>query len=198
MDKVALDLGPIQIYWYSIFIFLGMLVACFAIYKEAKKREIEEEFLVNLTFNTIILGIIGARLYYVLFNLPYYLNNPIEILEIWNERVSAVRQIFKFVRTIVLVKSKDFTEYLIFEFDTVRYDDELYKFKWNKNSNLEGYDRVTGKHKFTWQPSGSQFTIIEEIPDDRLHIKIKRPKVLDKEIVLKALNFNDSWYEIIK
>ena len=84
MDKVALDLGPIQIYWYSIFIFLGMLVACFAIYKEAKKREIEEEFLVNLTFNTIILGIIGARLYYVLFNLPYYLNNPIEILEIWN------------------------------------------------------------------------------------------------------------------
>lgn len=84
MDKVALDLGPIQIYWYSIFIFLGMLVACFVIYKEAKKREIEEEFLVNLTFNTIILGIIGARLYYVLFNLPYYLNNPIEILEIWN------------------------------------------------------------------------------------------------------------------
>lgn len=84
MDKVALDLGPIQIYWYSIFIFLGMLVACFAIYKEVKKREIEEEFLVNLTFNTIILGIIGARLYYVLFNLPYYLNNPIEILEIWN------------------------------------------------------------------------------------------------------------------
>ena len=84
MDKVALDLGPIQIYWYSIFIFLGVLVACFAIYKEAKKREIEEEFLVNLTFNTIILGIIGARLYYVLFNLPYYLNNPIEILEIWN------------------------------------------------------------------------------------------------------------------
>ena len=74
MDKVALDLGPIQIYWYSIFIFLGMLVACFVIYKEAKKREIEEEFLVNLTFNTIILGIIGARLYYVLFNLPYYLN----------------------------------------------------------------------------------------------------------------------------
>ena len=84
MDKVALDLGPIQIYWYSIFIFLGMLVACFVIYKEAKKRGIEEEFLVNLTFNTIILGIIGARLYYVLFNLPYYLNNPIEILEIWN------------------------------------------------------------------------------------------------------------------
>lgn len=84
MDKVALDLGIVQIYWYSILIFLGMLVACFVIYKESKKRGIDEDFLVNLTFNTIILGIIGARLYYVLFNLPYYLENPLEILEIWN------------------------------------------------------------------------------------------------------------------
>ena len=84
MDKVALDLGVVQIYWYSILIFLGMLVACFVIYKESKKRGIDEDFLVNLTFNTIILGIIGARLYYVLFNLPYYLENPLEILEIWN------------------------------------------------------------------------------------------------------------------
>ena len=84
MEKVALDLGPIQIYWYSIFIFIGMLVACFMIYKEAKKRGIDEDFLVNLTFNTIIIGIIGARLYYVLFNLSYYLDNPVEIFQIWN------------------------------------------------------------------------------------------------------------------
>lgn len=84
MDRVALDLGPIQIYWYSIFIFLGGLVACLIIYKEARKREIEEEFLLNLTFNSLILGIIGARLYYVIFNLNYYIANPIEILQIWN------------------------------------------------------------------------------------------------------------------
>lgn len=84
MDKVALDLGKIQIYWYSIFIFLGMLVACIIVYFEAKKRKINEEFLLNLIFNSIIIGILGARLYYVLFNLDYYLSYPIEILQIWN------------------------------------------------------------------------------------------------------------------
>lgn len=84
MHRVALDFGFIQIYWYSIFIFIGMIVACFLIFKEAKKKEIEEEFLINLIFNTILIGIIGARLYYVLFNLEYYISNPIEILEIWN------------------------------------------------------------------------------------------------------------------
>ena len=84
MDRVAFDFGFIQIYWYSIFIFLGIISASFIIYKESKKRGIDDDNLINLAFNTIIFGIIGARLYYVAFNLPYYLKNPIEILEIWN------------------------------------------------------------------------------------------------------------------
>lgn len=84
MNRIALDLGIIQIYWYSLFIFLGIITATIVICYEAKKKNIEEEFLLNLTFNVIVFGIIGARLYYVVFNLPYYLENPIEILEIWN------------------------------------------------------------------------------------------------------------------
>lgn len=120
------------------------------------------------------------------------------VLEIWNERVSAVRQIFKFVRTVVLVKAKDFSEYLIFEFDTIRYDAEQYRFEWNRNSNLEGYEKTTGKHVFTWQPSGSQFTIIEDIPDKRIHIRLKQPRMLDKETVLNTLKFDESWYCLVE
>ncbi len=119
------------------------------------------------------------------------------VLKIWNERVSAVRQLYKFVRTVVLVKSKNYSEYLIFEFDTVRYDPELYYFKWNARNNLEGFEKATDKHKFTWQPSGSQFTIIETIPENRIHLSIKRPEQVDKEIILKAVNFDKSWYHII-
>ena len=119
------------------------------------------------------------------------------ILEIWNERVSAVRQVFKFVRTVVLVKAKDYREYLVFEFDTVRYDPELFYFVWNKDNNLEGYESSTNIHRFTWQPSGSQFTIIEDIPEERLHISIREPERLDKETVLQALNFDNTWYSIV-
>lgn len=84
MDKIAIDLGFIQIYWYSIFIFLGIIVASFVALKESKKVGLDENFLVNLIFNVIIVGIIGARAYYVLFNLSYYITNPLEILAIWN------------------------------------------------------------------------------------------------------------------
>lgn len=119
------------------------------------------------------------------------------VLDIWNERVSAVRRIYKFVRTVVLVKSKDYKDFLVFEFETIRYDPELYFFEWNPRMNLEGYEKSTGKHKFTWQPSGSQFTIIEDIPEKRLHISIRKPEKVDKETILKAVNFDDSWYQIV-
>lgn len=119
------------------------------------------------------------------------------VLEIWNERVSAVRQVYKFVRTVVLVKSKDYQDYLLFEFDTIRYDAELYYFKWNSRGNLEGYEKSTDEHKFTWQPSGSQFTIIEKIPEARLHISIRKPQPLAKEEVLKTLHFDNSWYRVV-
>lgn len=106
MDRVAFDLGFIQIYWYSIFIFLGMLIACTVIYKEAKKRGIDEDTLINMTFSTVIFGIIGARLYYVIFNLPYYLKHPLEILEIWNGGLAIHGGIIAGLLTIIVFCKK--------------------------------------------------------------------------------------------
>ena len=120
------------------------------------------------------------------------------VLEIWNERVSAIREKFKHLRTVVLIKSNDLSEVVVFEFDTIRYDTELYKWEWNKNNNLVGIDKRTGEHKFTWQPHGSQFTIIEEAPKKSLIIRIKQPKPLDKEQILKALGFDKSWITVIQ
>lgn len=84
MERVALDLGFIQIYWYSIFIFVAVFLASIVILREAKKQKINEDFMINLIFYGVIFGIIGARLYYVAFNLDYYLKYPLEILEVWN------------------------------------------------------------------------------------------------------------------
>ena len=119
------------------------------------------------------------------------------VLDIWNERVSAIRQIYKFARTVVLVKGLDYNDYLIFEEETVRYEPELFTFVWNKNTNLEGFSKQ-GEHRFTWQPSGSQFTIITTIPANRLHIRVQAPKIIDKSQLLEALHFDNTWYSVMK
>ncbi len=118
------------------------------------------------------------------------------VLEIWNERVSAIREKFKHLRTVVLIKSNDLNEVVVFEFDTIRYDYELYNWEWNKNNNLVGTCKKTREHTFTWQPHGSQFTIIENVPKKRLIVNMKQPKPLDKEKVLKSIGFDKSWITV--
>ncbi len=120
-----------------------------------------------------------------------------KILEIYNERVAAIRQHYKHLRTVVLIKGPGLLTLSIFEFDTVMYDLGAYSWTWNNKGNLEGREIKSEIHKFTWQPHGSQFTIIENVPNERLSIRIKRPVPLDKEGVLKELKFDESWIEIV-
>lgn len=84
MNRLSFSLGPITIYYYSVMMFIAVAVAYFIIIKEGQKQKIDKDFLVNLIFYCVIFGFIGARVYYVLFNLNDYLKNPIEILKIWN------------------------------------------------------------------------------------------------------------------
>lgn len=119
------------------------------------------------------------------------------VIEIWNERVASIRALYSHLRTVVLVKSDDLLELAVFEFDTVLYNPDQFEWKWNKRKNLEGRDRSSGFHRFTWQPHGAQFTIIEEVPSSKLAIRIKQPPPLERDKVLDTMGFDDSWIEII-
>ncbi len=129
-------------------------------------------------------------------------SNPVKIgkfiLDIWNERVSAIREKYKNLRTVVLIKSADLLDLVVFEFETVRYDHDLFEWQWNENNNLIGIGKKTGEKKFTWQPHGSQFTIIEEVPKKSIFINIKQPPVLVKDDVFKIIGFDESWIKITK
>ena len=77
------SLGFINIHYYSLALLLGIILGFYIVMKEAKRKNISNDFISNLLFYTVIFGVIGARLYFVIFNLDYYLNYPIEILEVW-------------------------------------------------------------------------------------------------------------------
>jgi hypothetical protein len=120
-----------------------------------------------------------------------------KVLSIWNERVAGIRKLYKHVRTVVLIKSNDLLELAAFEFDTVLYSPDQYWWQWNERNNLEGYSISDDRHIFTWQPHGSQFTIIENVPKKRLAIKINPPPVLDRDAVLTSIKFDESWVQIL-
>jgi hypothetical protein len=115
------------------------------------------------------------------------------VLEIWNERVISVRSQYESLRTVVLLKAEDLLEASVFEFQTQLYDPSDFDWSWNIRRNLEGRLKSTGEHRFTWQPHGSQFTIIEPITEKRLAIGIRQPPPLNPEKVLETLEVDRSW-----
>ena len=82
---VAFGFFGITIRWYSICVVLGIILAVWLVSHLARKRKIESDDVLDLTFWVVIGGIIGARLYEVLFiNWWYYQSNPLNIIKIWN------------------------------------------------------------------------------------------------------------------
>ena len=120
-----------------------------------------------------------------------------EVLAIWNGRVESLRNRFAHLRTVVLLKGLDFSRFTVFEFETLLYPAEDYRWERNPRDNLEAYDRTTGEHRFTWQPHGSQFTIIEHVPEIALRFKVRIPSALPKGTVLSAVGFDKSWVQVV-
>jgi len=120
-----------------------------------------------------------------------------EVLSIWNERVNSVRSHYNHLRTVVLIKSDDLLELSAFETETIMYQADLNDWSWNKNNNLVAHEKASGTHAFTWQPHGSQFTIVETVPADRLRIRLRQPPPLDHDKVLGTFDFDPSWIEVV-
>ena len=83
MNPVLISIGNFQVRWYSIFILLGIVVAYLYIRKEAKKYKEPKDFMFNLTFWTVLLGLVGARFYYVIFNWQLYSHDIFAIFRFW-------------------------------------------------------------------------------------------------------------------
>jgi len=116
MNPIIINLFGIEIKWYSILILTGIILGMLLVTKESKKFNISKELIFDLCFYAIIFGILGARLYYVLFNISYYKYNLSEIFAIWNGGLAIHGGIIAGALTIILYcKKKDLNFVKIFD-----------------------------------------------------------------------------------
>ncbi len=83
-SKIAFTVFGLSVYKYAVCIVLGILVALVLCRLNKEKFGIDFEFILESSILGIFFGIIGARIYYIMFNLEYYINNPEEILNFRN------------------------------------------------------------------------------------------------------------------
>lgn len=84
MNPEIFNIYGFSIKWYSVLILIGIIVGFILADREARKFNLPKDFVFDLGFWVVIFGIIGARLYYVIFNFGLYKNDILEIFKVWN------------------------------------------------------------------------------------------------------------------
>lgn len=84
MDPVLFSIGGFEVRYYGLMYALALLVGIELGKIHGKKKGVDPSFIENYAMVAMVSGLIGGRLYYVLFNLSYYLSNPLEIPAVWH------------------------------------------------------------------------------------------------------------------
>ncbi len=82
INRVAFELVGIPIYWYALIIVSGIIIAMWLSSREAVRVGLKADDVTDFMLWGLPISIIGARLYYVLFDLPQYIADPIQIFNI--------------------------------------------------------------------------------------------------------------------
>jgi len=85
MYPILFHIGSFHISTYGVIVALAIITGWLVARREAAKRGLKAETADNLFPFLVIPGIIGARIFHVIFTTPlYYLKNPLEIFAIWH------------------------------------------------------------------------------------------------------------------
>ena len=83
LNKIALKFGNFEIRWYGVIIALGMVLAFLYAGYRSKEYKISTDDVLDLGLFSVIFGVIGARLYYVIMEHDMY-HSFYDIVAIWN------------------------------------------------------------------------------------------------------------------
>jgi phosphatidylglycerol:prolipoprotein diacylglycerol transferase len=80
---VALQLGPITIRWYGILMATAIGVGFWLAHREARRQKLPADDILRVGQWAVIAGLVGARLYEVIFSWDYYGHYPEKIIAVW-------------------------------------------------------------------------------------------------------------------
>lgn len=83
VDPVAFNLFGWPVRWYGVIIGFAILIAYILFMRESSRKGIDEDTSFDMLFWTVIFGLVGARIYYVVFSGQDYLSDPLRLFRVW-------------------------------------------------------------------------------------------------------------------
>lgn len=114
IDPVAFNFGPLSVRWYGIIIAVGILLGYFVAQRALVKAGLHKDTLVDIIFYSALFGFIAARIYFVIFQWPYYAENPGEIIKIWHGGIAIHGGLIGgFIAGVIVCKVKNLNPFQI-------------------------------------------------------------------------------------
>jgi len=83
VHPIVFRVGPFAVRFYGLMYVTALLVGIWLLRLEAKRRGLPPDRMVDLAFYVFVGGLLGGRLYYVLFKWGYYGAQPLKIFAVW-------------------------------------------------------------------------------------------------------------------
>jgi phosphatidylglycerol:prolipoprotein diacylglycerol transferase len=91
MYPILFEFGGFQIRSYGVIVALSFIIALWMSTREAERKGLDPKLVQDFAIYGLIGGIIGARLYFVLFSAPrHFFNNPWEIFAVWSGGIGII------------------------------------------------------------------------------------------------------------
>ncbi len=153
-SQILIQIGPFAITFYAIFILSGAMIAYLAVKKKFLKMGYSKQLIDDFAFYLLPIAIIGARIWYVVFEWPQYANNPISVLYIHQGGLAIHGGLlFGIIFGIVYFKKH--------KIDVFRMADLILPFvllaqaigRWGNFINQEAFGRIVSEKYFQYFPT---------------------------------------------
>lgn len=118
INNVLFKIFGIKVYWYSFLIVVAIVIALLLCKKDDGKYNIKFDDILLLFLFILPIAIISARIFYVIFQLDYYIQNPLDIFNLRNGGLAIYGGIIGSILAILLfckikkIKTLDMLDYL--------------------------------------------------------------------------------------
>jgi phosphatidylglycerol:prolipoprotein diacylglycerol transferase len=80
---IAFQVGPLVVRWYGILMAISIIVGLWLGHREARRQNLPADDIIAAGQWAILAGLVGARVYEVVFNWDYYGQFPAKIIAVW-------------------------------------------------------------------------------------------------------------------
>lgn len=152
LNPIAFQLGAIQVHWYGIIIATGVVLALILSVREGQRLGIAEDDFYDYLLWAIPAAIVCARIYYVVFQWPYYSQHPEEIVAVWDGGIAIYGAIIGgFITLVVFCHARHLALWTMLDIISPTLIMAQGIGRWGNFMNQEAFGRITSRAALTAQ-----------------------------------------------